>query len=129
MGSVHRQQCGDLVLQLLFNERGNRERRRSIVRDHHPKPAVRQKRLAATVVRREVGKENRQGAVREHAHVAGRGIHPKQGAVPPAAEGVRTETRRVGLGGDDQMFDDGLSEIYHEQSRLIREDEAAAAAC
>ncbi|MHC4429039.1 MAG: RNA polymerase sigma factor [Planctomycetota bacterium] len=39
------------------------------------------------------------------------------------------EAERAGLGGDDQMFDEALQEIYHEQSRIIREDEAAATAC
>ena len=39
------------------------------------------------------------------------------------------EAERAGLGGDDQMFDEALQEIYHEQSRLIREDESAAASC
>ncbi len=37
-----------------------------------------------------------------------------------------TEAEQAGLGGEDVMFDEALSEIYHQQSRLILEDEAAA---
>jgi RNA polymerase sigma factor (sigma-70 family) len=36
------------------------------------------------------------------------------------------EARQAGLGEDDAMFDDALREIYHQQSRLIVQDEAAA---
>jgi len=38
------------------------------------------------------------------------------------------EADRAGLGGDDGMFDDALREIYHQQSQLILQDEAAASA-
>lgn len=37
-----------------------------------------------------------------------------------------TEAEKAGLGGEDGMFDEALAEIYHQQSRLILEDEAAA---
>lgn len=37
-----------------------------------------------------------------------------------------TEADRAGLGGDDSMFDEAIGEIYHRQSRLVLEDEAAA---
>ncbi len=37
-----------------------------------------------------------------------------------------SEPDRAGLGGDDAMFDEGLAEIYHRQSRLLLEDEAGA---
>ena len=37
-----------------------------------------------------------------------------------------SEAERAGLGGDDGMFDEALSEVFHQQSRLILEDEAAA---
>jgi RNA polymerase sigma-70 factor (ECF subfamily) len=36
------------------------------------------------------------------------------------------EVERAGLGEDDGMFDEALGEIYHRQSRLILDDEAAA---
>jgi RNA polymerase sigma factor (sigma-70 family) len=36
------------------------------------------------------------------------------------------EVERAGLSGDDGMFDDALAEIYHQQSRLILEDEAGS---
>ncbi len=36
------------------------------------------------------------------------------------------EADQAGLGGVDGMFDEALREIYHQQSRLILEDEAAA---
>ena len=36
------------------------------------------------------------------------------------------EMVQAGLGGDDGMFDEALAEIYHQQARLIHEDEAAA---
>ena len=36
------------------------------------------------------------------------------------------EAERAGLGTDGSMFDDALSEIYHQQAQLILEDEAAA---
>ncbi len=38
------------------------------------------------------------------------------------------EAQQAGLGDDDNMFDDALREIYHQQSRLILEDEVAASA-
>lgn len=37
-----------------------------------------------------------------------------------------TEADVAGLGKDDTMFDEALGEIYHQQSRLILEDESAA---
>jgi RNA polymerase sigma factor (sigma-70 family) len=36
------------------------------------------------------------------------------------------EAEQAGLGNDDDMFDEALAEIYHQQSRLALEDEAAA---
>jgi RNA polymerase sigma factor (sigma-70 family) len=36
------------------------------------------------------------------------------------------EAERAGLAGDDAMFDEALAEIYHQQSRLILQDEAAS---
>jgi len=36
------------------------------------------------------------------------------------------EAERAGLGGNDAMFDEALAEIYHQQSRLVLDDEAAA---
>lgn len=36
------------------------------------------------------------------------------------------EAEQAGLGGDDGMFDEALAEIYHQQSRLLMEDEAGA---
>jgi RNA polymerase sigma factor (sigma-70 family) len=36
------------------------------------------------------------------------------------------EVERAGLSGEDSMFDEALAEIYHQQSRLILEDEAGA---
>lgn len=36
------------------------------------------------------------------------------------------EVERAGLGSDDEMFDEALCEIYHQQSRLILDDETAA---
>jgi RNA polymerase sigma factor (sigma-70 family) len=36
------------------------------------------------------------------------------------------EIERAGLGANDEMFDEALGEIYHQQSRLILDDEAAA---
>lgn len=36
------------------------------------------------------------------------------------------EADRAGLGSDDTMFDEAVAEIYHQQARLVREDEAAA---
>ena len=41
-------------------------------------------------------------------------------------EEEQREAQRAGLGEDDGMFDDALREIYHRQSRLVLEDEAAA---
>lgn len=38
----------------------------------------------------------------------------------------QAEPEQAGLGGDDPMFDEAIAEIYHQQSRLILEDEAAA---
>lgn len=38
------------------------------------------------------------------------------------------ELKRAGLGEDDSMFDEALAEIYHQQSRLVLEDGAAASA-
>ena len=35
------------------------------------------------------------------------------------------EATRAGLGHDDQMFDEALADIYHQQSRLVLEDEAS----
>ena len=35
------------------------------------------------------------------------------------------EADRAGLAGEDAMFDDGLREIFHQQSQLILQDEAA----
>jgi RNA polymerase sigma factor (sigma-70 family) len=37
----------------------------------------------------------------------------------------QAEMDRAGLGGDDAMFDDALAEVYHAQSRLLIDDEAA----
>jgi RNA polymerase sigma factor (sigma-70 family) len=36
------------------------------------------------------------------------------------------EAERAGLGDDDDMFDEAICEIYQQQSRLLRDDEAAA---
>jgi len=36
------------------------------------------------------------------------------------------EAEKAGLSGEDGMFDEALAEIYHQQSRLLLEDEAAA---
>lgn len=36
------------------------------------------------------------------------------------------EPERAGLGGNDNLFDEALAEIYHRQSQLILDDEAAA---
>jgi RNA polymerase sigma-70 factor (ECF subfamily) len=36
------------------------------------------------------------------------------------------EIERAGLGADDLMFDEALGEIFHQQSRLLMDDEAAA---
>lgn len=36
------------------------------------------------------------------------------------------EMVRAGLGANDGMFDEALAEIYHQQARLIQEDESAA---
>lgn len=36
------------------------------------------------------------------------------------------EIERAGLGSNDEMFDEALAEIYHQQSRLVLDDEAAA---
>ena len=36
------------------------------------------------------------------------------------------EAERAGLGSDDGLFDDALADIYHEQARMILEDEASA---
>ena len=36
------------------------------------------------------------------------------------------EAQRAGLNDDDVMFDDGLRDIYHTQSQLLLQDEAAA---
>jgi RNA polymerase sigma factor (sigma-70 family) len=38
------------------------------------------------------------------------------------------EAEHAGLGREDGMFDDALAEIYHQQSRLILEDDAASQA-
>lgn len=35
------------------------------------------------------------------------------------------EAEQAGLGGDDNMFDDALADIYYQQSELIKADEAA----
>ncbi|MCA9295886.1 MAG: sigma-70 family RNA polymerase sigma factor [Phycisphaerales bacterium] len=37
----------------------------------------------------------------------------------------QAEMDQAGLGGDDSMFDDALCEVYHAQSRLLIDDEAA----
>lgn len=37
-----------------------------------------------------------------------------------------SEVEQAGLCGEDSMFDDALAEIYHQQARLILEDEARA---
>jgi RNA polymerase sigma factor (sigma-70 family) len=36
------------------------------------------------------------------------------------------EAENAGLGGDDEMFDEALGEVYHQQSRLLAQDEAAS---
>ncbi|MDY7109399.1 MAG: sigma-70 family RNA polymerase sigma factor [Planctomycetota bacterium] len=36
------------------------------------------------------------------------------------------EAERAGLTGDDAMFDEALAEIYHQQARLILDDDAAS---
>ncbi len=36
------------------------------------------------------------------------------------------EAEKAGLGSDDALFDEAISEIYHQQNRLVMEDEAAA---
>ncbi len=41
-------------------------------------------------------------------------------------EDEATEAERAGLGSDDDLFDEAVAEIYHQQARLVREDEAAA---
>ena len=41
-------------------------------------------------------------------------------------EDEQREAQQAGLGEDDSMFDEAMREIYHQQSRLILEDEAAA---
>lgn len=38
-----------------------------------------------------------------------------------------SEPDRAGLGGNDAMFDEAIAEIYHRQSRLVHDDEAAHA--
>jgi len=38
----------------------------------------------------------------------------------------QAEAENAGLGGDDEMFDEALGEIYHQQSRLIMQDESAS---
>ncbi len=43
-------------------------------------------------------------------------------------EDEQREALNAGLGEVDSMFDDALREIYHQQSRLLVEDEAAASA-
>ena len=40
-------------------------------------------------------------------------------------EDEQHEARQAGLSDNDVMFDDALAEIYHQQVRLIREDETA----
>ena len=40
-------------------------------------------------------------------------------------EDEHREARQAGLSDNDVMFDDALAEIYHQQVRLIREDETA----
>ncbi len=40
-------------------------------------------------------------------------------------EDEQREARQAGLSDNDVMFDDALAEIYHQQTRLLREDEAA----
>ena len=40
-------------------------------------------------------------------------------------EDEQREARQAGLSDNDVMFDDALAEIYHQQVRLIREDETA----
>jgi predicted transcriptional regulator len=35
------------------------------------------------------------------------------------------EAEQAGLGGGDDMFDEALAEIYHEQAKLVQEDESA----
>ncbi len=41
-------------------------------------------------------------------------------------EEEHAEADRAGLGGDDGMFDEALAEIYHQQTRLILEDDVGA---
>lgn len=36
------------------------------------------------------------------------------------------EAEKAGLGSNDAMFDEAIAEIYHQQNRLVMEDEAAA---
>jgi len=43
-------------------------------------------------------------------------------------EDEQREAMNAGLGEVDSMFDDALNEIYHQQSRLLVQDEAAASA-
>ncbi len=43
-------------------------------------------------------------------------------------EDEQREAQKAGLGANDGMFDEALREIYHQQSRLILEDETAASA-
>ena len=38
----------------------------------------------------------------------------------------QAEPEQAGLGGDDAMFDEALAEIYHQQARLLLEDEQTA---
>ena len=34
------------------------------------------------------------------------------------------ELEQAGLSGEDGMFDEALAEVYHEQARLVLDDEA-----
>ena len=43
-------------------------------------------------------------------------------------EDEQREAERAGLGGEDQIFDEALRDIYHDQSRVVHEDEVAATA-
>jgi len=43
-------------------------------------------------------------------------------------EDEMAEATAAGLGDDDSMFDEALAEIYHQQTRLIHDDDTAASA-
>lgn len=47
-------------------------------------------------------------------------------AVYSFTEEEAREAESAGLGSDDTLFDEAIAEIYHQQSRLVMEDEAAA---